>query len=144
MYGTPYYNQRDYQQDLQNIINNAQNRLNQLNQSNQQPQAPITQNFQLAPSTRGVGINYANSIEEVKKELVFGDTLFINNALSLLWFKNASGEVRTFELKEIIELDEKDVKINELLKRIDELERVKKNESKINVDTNNDESTKVS
>lgn len=143
MFGTPYYNQQTYQQDLQSIINNAQNKLNQINQSAQQPQTPITQNFQLAPTSKNLGVNYVSDINDVKKELVFGDTLFVNNNLSTLWFKNASGEVRTFELKEVIELDEKDLKINELLAKIEKLEREKADESTCNIGSDNDEPVEI-
>ena len=128
MYGNPYYNQQNYQQDLQNIIANAQNRLNQLNnQTMQQPQAqtPITQNFQIAPTQKSGGLNFANNIEEVKKELVFGDTLFLNSDYTFLWLKNASGLIKSYQLIEIPQLDEKDLKINALMAEIEELKKEK-------------------
>ena len=128
MYGNPYYNQQNYQQDLQNIIANAQNRLNQLNnQTMQQPQAqtPITQNFQIAPTQKASGLNFANNIEEVKKELVFGDTLFLNSDYTFLWLKNASGLIKSYQLIEIPQLDEKDLKINALMAEIEELKKEK-------------------
>ena len=128
MYGNPYYSQQTYQQDLQNIIANAQNKLNQLNsqtmQQNQTP-APITQNFQLAPTQKSSNLNFANSIEEVKKELVFGDTLFLSNDYTLLWLKNASGLIKSYQLIEIPQLDEKDLKINALMAEIEELKKEK-------------------
>ena len=148
MYGNPYYNQQNYQQDLQNIIANAQNRLNQLNnQTMQQPQAqtPITQNFQIAPTQKGGGLNFANNIEEVKKELVFGDTLFLSNDYTLLWLKNASGLIKTYQLIEIPQLDEKDLKINALMAEIEELKKEKDNYESTKYDvTNVNESIKGS
>lgn len=63
-----------------------------------------------------------NDINDVKKELVFCDTLFVNKDFSSLWFKNASGEITTYKLKKVVELDEKDKKINELMARIELLE----------------------
>lgn len=126
MFGNPYYNQQTYQQDLQNIIVNAQNKLNQLNnQTMQQPQTqtPITQNFQIAPTQKNGGLNFASNIEEVKKELVFGDTLFLNNDYTLLWLKNASGLIKSYQLIEIPQLDEKDLKINALMAELEELKK---------------------
>jgi hypothetical protein len=119
MYGNPYNNQM-YMQDLQGLRDRIDRQMQIANQN--QPQAtPITQNFQLAPNQNN-GIKYVNSIEDVKKELVLADTLFVNKEYTLLWHKNASGEVKTYELKEIIELDEKDRKIADLMARINALE----------------------
>ena len=119
MYGNPY-NSQMYMQDLQGLRDRIDRQMQIANQN--QPQAtPITQNFQLAPNQNN-GIKYVNSIEDVKKELVLADTLFVNKEYTLLWHKNASGEVKTYELKEIIELDEKDRKIADLMARINALE----------------------
>lgn len=122
-YNNQFY-MRQYEQDLQNIVKDAQGKINQLHsQPIQQPQqAPITQNFQLAPNQNQNGIKYMNSTEDVKKELVFTDTLFINKEYTKLWLKNALGEVKSFEVKEIVEKDEKDLKIDELMAKIEKLE----------------------
>lgn len=123
----PYFNQQ-YQQDL---INMRERIDRQLQQSQNPPQmqqpVPITQNFQLAPNQNQNGIKYVNSIDDVKKELVFTDTLFINKEYTQLWFKNALGEIKTYRLEQIIELDEKDRKIAELTAKIDMLESEMKN-----------------
>lgn len=118
----PYYNQQAYQQDLMNMRDRIDKQLQQAQAPSQQ-QAPITQNFQLAPSQANTGIKYVNNTDEVKKELVFMDTLFVNKEFSVLWYKNASGEVKTYELKEIIEMDEKDKQIALLMAKIDKLEK---------------------
>ena len=91
----------------------------------------INQTFQLAGNS---GIKYANSIDDVNKEMVIGDTPFFSNDLSVLWIKNNKGEIKTFELNEIIQKDDKDLLIDSLKLQIEEL---KKNEYK----TNDDEST---
>lgn len=134
MYGNPYYNQQAYQQDLMNMRDRLDKQIQQVQMPMQQPQqAPITQNFQLAPSQNQNGIKYVNTIDDVKKELVFVDTLFVNKEYTSLWVKNALGEIKTYELKEIIEIDEKDQKINELMAKIEHLEsEMKKNESTTN------------
>lgn len=114
--------QQGYLQNLQNIINDAQNRINQIqNQTQTQQQTPITQNFQLAPSNEK-GIKYAENDEDVSNHLVLVDTLFVNKELTKMWYKNASGEIKTYSLKEIIVLDEKDQEIAKLRQKIEEME----------------------
>ena len=99
---------------------------------NQIPQLqPITQNFQLATNN---GIKFANSIDEVKNEYVSIDTPYFSKDMAVLWLKKASGDVKTYELNEIVEKDEKDLKIEFLMAEIEELKKVKNNES--NVDSN--------
>lgn len=88
----------------------------------QQVQQPITQNFQLAPTTNDV-IRYANSMDEVQKNIVIGDTPYFSKDMSIVWIKNTKGEIRTYELNEIIQQDEKDVQIEVLKAKISELER---------------------
>lgn len=133
MYGNPYYNQQAYQQDLINMRDRLDKQIQQAQMPMQPQQTPITQNFQLAPNQNQNGIKYVNSIEDVKKELVFNDTLFVNKKYTLLWLKNALGEVKTYKLDEVIEIDEKDKKINELMAKIERLEsEMKKNESTTN------------
>ena len=134
MFGSPYYNQQTYQQDLMNMRDRLDKQIQQSQMTMQQPQqAPITQNFQLAPNQNQNTIKYANTIDDIKKELVFSDTLFVNKEYTLLWLKNALGEVKTYKLEEVIEIDEKDKKINELMAKIEHLEsEMKKNESTTN------------
>ena len=79
---------------------------------------PITQNFQLAPQNV---IRYANSIDEVNKEYVIGDTPFFTKDLSILWIKSQSGTVKSYELKEIVEKDDKDLQIEFLQEQINEM-----------------------
>lgn len=122
-----------YQQNLMNLRNDIDNRLNQMYSQNQQP-APITQNFQIAPSTNNNGIQFVENDEQVKKALVFNDSLFVNKNFNTLWFKNVSGSVKKYELKEIVELDEKDVMIAELMAKIKKLESGEINESNVEND----------
>ncbi len=115
----PNYNQHNmYEQNMYEQIDNQINQLvgmkNQLKnnsnqQQNQQPTA-INQTFQLSPNGGG-GIKYANSIEDVTKETVFFDTPFFSKDFSVLWLKNSSGDIKSYELNEIIQKDEKDLQI---------------------------------
>ena len=88
----------------------------------QQPVQPtnLTQNFQIAPTNREV-IRYANSIEEVQRDLVIGDTPYFSKDMSVVWIKNTKGEIKTYELTEIIPKDDKDIKIEFLEAQIKEL-----------------------
>jgi hypothetical protein len=100
---------------------------------NQIPQPPVaqptnlTQNFQISPTNRDL-IKYASSIDEVQKEMVTGDTPFFSKDMSVVWIKNSKGEIKTYELNEIVAKDEKDIQIEVLKARIDELERKIKDE----------------
>lgn len=123
------YNSQMYMQDLQNMRDRIDRQLQIANQNQPQTSQPsISQTFQLAPNNSNNGIKYVNSIEDVKNELVFFDTLFVNREYTQLWVKNASGEVKTYQLIEIIEKDEKDLKIAELEEKLNMLIKEKDNE----------------
>lgn len=140
MNNNPYY--RAYMNPYQNIYNQQNmydqidNQIAQLNQmkeqmknnSNQNQQQPaINQTFQLAPNNHG-GIRYVDSIEDVGKETVFVDTPFFSKDLSVMWIKNSSGDIKAYELNEIIKKDEKDLQIDLLTAKINELEGMIKHE----------------
>lgn len=133
------YNNQMYQQELQNMRDRIDRQLQQAQgMQNQQPTA-INQTFQLSPNQNQYGIKYVNSTDDVKKELVFADTLFVNKEYTQLWYKNASGDVKTYELKEIVQMDEKDVKIANLTAQIEEMKGMIENAKYVN--TNDVEST---
>ena len=139
----PYTNQM-YMQDLQGLRDRIDRQMQMANQNQPQQMPQINQNFQLAPNQSDQGIKYVNSIEDVKKELVFADTLFVNKEYTQLWYKNTSGEVKTYELREIIELDEKDRKIADLEAKIDMLLKEKENEQYVDENANGTTSNKKS
>lgn len=136
----PYFYQQPSVQRIDNQIRELENLKTQFQSLPQQQ--PITQNFQLAPSQSNNNIKYMNSVEDVKNELVFTDTLFINKEHTKLWLKNSLGDIKSFEIKEIIEKDEKDLKIDELMAKINQLEsEMKKSETSSNDDANVDATT---
>lgn len=137
MFNNPYMNNYNSQANIDRI--NAQmNELEKLKQQIQQPiqsQMPtnLTQNFQLAPSNRDV-IRYAASIEEVQRDMVIGDTPYFSKDMSVVWIKNTKGEIKTYELNEIIPKDNKDLQIEYLQAQIEQLKKgMKKYESSTNV-----------
>ena len=137
MYGNPYMNSYNPQTTIDKI--NAQmtdlEKMKQQLQQTTQPQVPtnLTQNFQLAPQNRDV-IKYANSLEEVQRDMVIGDTPFFSKDMSVVWVKNTKGEIKTYELNEIIPKDEKDLQIEFLQAQIESLKKgMRNNEQSIAV-----------
>ena len=103
-----------YEQSLKSIIDQANGQLNQLHTS------PLTQNFQLSPMNN---FRIVNTKEDVEKEMVLNDTYFLGKELKDFWIKNSRGDIRSFELNEIIPKDEKDILIEKLQKQIEEMKR---------------------
>lgn len=122
MFSNPYTNAYNPQASIDRI--NTQ--IAELERMKQQipPQQPqptnLTQNFQLAPANN-TAMRYANSIDEVQKDFVIGDTPFFSKDMSVVWVKNTKGEVKTYELNEIVPKDEKDLQIEFLMAQINEL-----------------------
>ncbi|MBR5227531.1 MAG: hypothetical protein IKV94_02730 [Clostridia bacterium] len=132
MYNNPYmtpYNNNYGQQSLNDRIDNQIAQLNQMKEqlkNNQQP--AINQTFQLAPLNNGQ-MKFVNTIEDVNKEIVYTDTPFFSKNMSVVWIKNSKGEIKTYELNEIVPRDEKDIKIEFLQAQIEELRKeMKRNE----------------
>ena len=147
-YNTNPYYQAPTRQDNLNMIDEQISRLNQMKsqliqQQQQQQQPSINQTFQLAPTTQST-LRYVNTMEDVAKEMVFGDTPFFSKDMSVMWLKNAKNEIKTYELNEIVPKDEKDLMIENLKIQLDEMNKVIK-EMKDNakpITTNDDESVK--
>lgn len=128
MYNNPYMNSYNPQMTIDKI-NEQMNELNRMKQQLQQPaQQPtnLTQNFQIAPTNREI-IKYANNMEEVQREMVIGDTPFFSKDMSVVWIKNTKGEIKTYELNEIIAKDDKDIQIELLQAQINEMKGMIKN-----------------
>lgn len=146
MYGTnPYmmsYNPQSTVDKINAQINELERLKSQIPQNNQ-PQQPtnLTQNFQLAPQNHDV-IKYASSMEEVQRDMVIGDTPYFSKDMSVVWIKNTKGEIKTYELNEIIPKDEKDLQIELLTTQIQELkgmianERTNANDATTEIPTN--------
>ena len=141
----PYYpNNQIYMQDLQNMrekIDRQMQQMQQLNQNQmqQQPVPNVTQNFQLAPnpSNNELESKYANNIDEVRNTFVMKTGVFVNKELNTLWIKNTNGDIRTFELSEIIDIDPKDKEIAILKQELEKMKEMISNESNGN-NTDND------
>ena len=132
MYGNYYtgngFSQVPTRQDNLNMIDEQIAKLNQMkNQINQQSQVQqhqpaINQTFQLAPNTQSI-MKYANTLDDVSKEMVFADTPFFSKDLSIVWIKNTKGEIRTYELNEIVQKDDKDLMIESLKIQLEEMNK---------------------
>lgn len=141
----PYYPNNQFymqnMQDLQNMrekIDRQMQQMQQLNQNQmqQQPVPNVTQNFQLAPNPNSNELEskYVNNIDEVKGIFVMKTGVFLNKELNTLWIKNTNGDIRTFELNEVIPQDPKDIEINNLKKEIQRMREMINygNESDVN------------
>ena len=142
-YNSLIQSQNAYEQNLKNIINQANGQLQQLQQMQnpmQIPQQPtnLTQNFQLAPNSNNnnneLESKYAEDIDEVKGIFVMKTGVFLNKELNTLWIKNTNGDIRTFELNEIIPQDPKDIEINNLKKELQKMREMINYANKSDVD----------
>lgn len=151
MYNNPYtrnynpsFNQQNMYEQIDNQINQLQEMKNQMKNNSVQPS--INQTFQLAP-THG-GMKFVNSIDDVNKEIVYVETPYFSNDLSVLWIKNAKGDVRSYELKEIVQKDDKDLIIESMQMQIKEMkemiENAKSNSSNVDEPIEVKKSTSVS
>ena len=128
MYNNPYYQNIYSPQANIDRINNQIAELEKMRtqMSQQQNQTPsINQTFQLAPNGRDT-MKFMNNIDEVQKEIVFGDTPFFSKDMSVVWIKNTKGEIKVYELTEIIPKDSKDFEIAYLKSQIEELKKGKR------------------
>lgn len=153
MYNNPYmmnYNPNISQIGLNERIDSEIAKLQQMkeqmkNNNNQQP--AINQTFQLAP-TNSHTMRYANTIEDVERESVYFDTPFFSKDMSVVWVKNAKGDIKTYELTEIVQKDNKDIQIEILQAQINEMkgmiENAKSNDEHVNESVESKESTDVS
>lgn len=149
----PYYQNNQYymqnMQDLQNMkekIDRQMQQMQQLNQNQMQQQqqpVPITQNFQLAPNpvNNELESKYANNIDEVRNTFVMKTGVFLNKDFTSMWVKTTDGNIKTYELNEVIQQDPKDVEINNLKQEIQRMREMINygNESNVN-NSNYDES----
>ena len=135
MYNNPYMNyQQNYnQQSMNDRIDNQIAQLQQMKEQmkHQQPTS-INQTFQLAPQQSGM--RYANSLDDVNKEMVYADTPFFSKDMSVVWIKNNKNEIRTYELNEIVPKDAKDMQIEYLQAQIQELKGMIKNDANVSND----------
>ena len=150
MYNTPINNAYTSQINIDRINNQIaelERIKGQYQQQTSQPQTPITQNFQIAPVNREV-IRYANSIEDVQKDSVIGETPYFSKDMNIVWIKNIKGDIRTYELNEIIQKDDKDIQIELLQAQLNELKgminNAKSNDDDVNEPVESKKSTNVS
>lgn len=146
--GYPYPNNQIQIQELQNLRDRIDSQMRQMQQpaNNQQPTA-INQTFQLAPNQNNLNdleAKIVKDIDDVKNTLVIKTGIFIDKDYSTLWIKDVSGNIRTFQTNEVIELDEKDKKILALQKQIEEMKGMMLNAKSDNTDVNGSATSKKS
>ncbi len=141
MYNNPYMN---YQQNFnqQSINERIDNQIAQLQQMKEQMknnvQPAINQTFQLAPTHPSM-MKYASSLNDVEREMVYADTPYFSKDMSVVWVKNIKGEIKTYELNEIIPKSEKDLQIEYLMSEIKQLKgKIENDGNTTNVDAEQD------
>ena len=99
------------------------NKINELEKQRIQAQyaQPTILNQTIQAGPQSSGIRYAESIDDVNREMIFVDTIFVNKDFSNMWYKTPQGKVRPFLLEEIIPKDEKDLRIESLERQVREL-----------------------
>ena len=139
MFNTPYNNAYTQQANIDRINSQIAELEKMRNQFQQQQPVPtnLTQNFQLAPVNREV-IRYANSIEDVKRDLVIGDTPYFSRDMNVVWIKNQKGDIKTYELTEIVPKDDKDIQIELLQAQLEELKKGMRSNATTNDDDVNE------
>lgn len=132
MFNTPFSNVYSPQTTVDRINNQIAELERMRNQISQNQQMPsINQTFQLTPNSYP-SVKTMDNIEQVQKELVLVETPYFSNDMSIMWLKNPTGNIRTYELKEIIKKDEKDLQIEFLMAQIEELKKGKDDYAKSN------------
>ena len=125
MYNSPYFNTYNSQANIDRINNQIaelERLKTQIPQNNQSQQpSNLTQNFQLASTNNNI-MRYADNIDEVKKNIVISETPFFSKDMSVMWLKNTNGDIKSYTLAEIIEKDEKDIMIESLQLKLNEME----------------------
>lgn len=96
----------------------------------QQQQPTLNQTIQVTPTpSQSIALKHVKGVEDVNSELVMFETPFVLDDYSTLFIKNTKGEIRTFEMKEIVPKDEKDKIIEQLRLENEELKGMISNES---------------
>lgn len=99
-----------------------------MNRFQQQP--TLNQTIQVTPTpSQSIALKHVKGVEDVNSELVMFETPFVLDDYSILFIKNTKGEIRTFEMKEIVPKDEKDKIIEQLRLENEELKGMISNES---------------
>ena len=126
MYNSPYFNTYNPQASVDRInsqiaeLEKLKSQIPQVSIPTQHP-TNLTQNFQLASTNNNI-MRYADNIDEVKKNIVISETPFFSKDMSVMWLKNTNGDIKSYTLAEIIEKDEKDIMIESLQLKLNEME----------------------
>lgn len=125
------YANNNYLSELQQMRERIDKQIQQSQQAQQQPPiipntqpTNLTQNFQLAPQTNNnseLESRYAENIDEVKNTFVMKTAIFATKDYSTIWIKDVSGNIKTYKTEEVVEVDEKDIQIQNLQKELEEM-----------------------
>lgn len=121
-----------YQYNPQPNIDRINSQIGELEKLKAQMTQPhptnLTQNFQITPNGSQGGFRLVNNVDDVKREIVIMNTIFLSNDYKNMWIKDVNGNIRPFNIKEIVPKDEKDLIIEDLQRQINELKGSVRNE----------------
>lgn len=125
-YPNYYANANAYNlQEMQNLRERIDKQIAQMqNPQPFMPQPQIQQTFQLNNPQQNLTDfdgKYTEGLDDVSNTLVLKNTLFLTKDMSTMWLKDVTGNVKKYSLNEIVEKDEKDLKIDELTKQIEDM-----------------------
>lgn len=83
---------------------------------------PIQQNFITPSFVSDFDAKWVNSLEEAKGMFINRDTIFINRNDKTFYLRKTDGELKKYKFEEIIDLDEKDLRIKELEEKLKKYE----------------------
>jgi len=117
-YQNPYQtaNNQIQMQRLQSMRDDIDRQMQSMQQMPAQQLPPqINQTFSLAPNPSNTDLEakYADSVEEVKNTFVMKTGIFTNKDFSKIWIKDVTGNIRTFNTQEEIQIDERDKALQE-------------------------------
>ena len=136
MNGTPYFNIYNTQPNVDRIntqIAELEKMKQQMQQQSVSQPTNLTQNFQITPSN-SYNMKYAKSLDEVNRSIVYTETPFFSNDMSVVWIKDQKNNVKIYEMNEIIPKDDKDIMIENLQQQLNELRKEVKTNAKPNID----------
>lgn len=129
-YAQQYNMSNNYLGELQQMRERIDKQIQQAQQPQQQiqpVQPSVTQTFQLAPQSNNnneLEGRYAENIDEVKNTFVMKTGIFATKDYSTIWVKNVSGDITTYKTEQVVEMDKKDIQIQNLQKELEEMKMI--------------------
>ena len=118
----PIYNPQQNGDDINRRIEETSRKLEELNRMKDKYTQPVNNIINTQPLTNSDMFEWRilNENEEVDNLYVQNKTLFVSDDMMIL--KGTDGKLEKWKIKKIYPIDSKDIKIEELSKKVEELE----------------------